>query len=142
MRLKSKSRSLPVDSSSSSPMVLVTQSGNTRRSSTPQLKTSRPCYNFTRVSCRFGDTCSGVSNNGGSSTNELLVKILGQLGITGSNNMEQNHINGTLVNTLGDLSTPSAQTTQPVAYYTSVSPSGFMPSPAHTYNSFEPAKVP
>nr|GEX37204.1 hybrid signal transduction histidine kinase M [Tanacetum cinerariifolium] len=98
MRLKSESQSLPVDSSSSSPIVLVTQSGNTRRSFTPQLKTSRPCYNFARGSCRFGDTCrfvhdpymqakysnkspwssssnnnSGVSNNGGSSRNELLV---------------------------------------------------------------------
>nr|GEZ43995.1 hybrid signal transduction histidine kinase M [Tanacetum cinerariifolium] len=60
MRLKPKSQSLPVDSSSSSPMVLVTQSGNNRCSSTPQVETLRPCYNFTRGSCRFGDPCRFV----------------------------------------------------------------------------------
>ncbi|GJU71830.1 ribonuclease H-like domain-containing protein [Tanacetum coccineum] len=57
MRLKSKSQALPVDSSSSSPMVLMAESGNTRRSSTTtQVKSWRPCYNFAKGSCQFGDT--------------------------------------------------------------------------------------
>nr|GEY70316.1 hypothetical protein [Tanacetum cinerariifolium] len=106
MQLKPKSQSLPVDSSSSSPMVLVAQSGNNHCSSIPQVKTSRPCYTFARGSCRFGDPCrfvhasymqansnnnslcssssntSCISNNEGNTTNELLGKLLGQLEVS------------------------------------------------------------
>nr|GEV58499.1 ribonuclease H-like domain-containing protein [Tanacetum cinerariifolium] len=56
----SKAQSLPVDSSSSSHMVLMAESGTTRRSSTPQVKSWRPCYNFVRGSCRFGNECKFV----------------------------------------------------------------------------------
>ncbi|GJT76122.1 ribonuclease H-like domain-containing protein [Tanacetum coccineum] len=50
MRLKSKSLALPLDSSSSSsPMVLMAESGTTRRSSTTnQVKSWRPCFNFAK----------------------------------------------------------------------------------------------
>nr|GEV92168.1 ribonuclease H-like domain-containing protein [Tanacetum cinerariifolium] len=63
MRLESKSQALPMDSSSSSPMVLVVESGNNRRSSTPQFKSSRPCY-FARGLCHFGNTCVTSPNSG------------------------------------------------------------------------------
>ena len=49
MRLKSKSLALPVDSSSSSPLVLMTQSGMSRRPSSPQVKYWRPCKRFLSV---------------------------------------------------------------------------------------------
>nr|GEU61180.1 hypothetical protein [Tanacetum cinerariifolium] len=55
MRLKSKSLSLPVDSLSSSPLVLMVESGINRRPSNPQVKSWRPCYNFAKGSCRFGN---------------------------------------------------------------------------------------
>ncbi|GJT99271.1 hypothetical protein Tco_1094789 [Tanacetum coccineum] len=42
MRLKSKSLSLPVDSSS--PLILMTQTGTPRRPSSPQIKSWRPCF--------------------------------------------------------------------------------------------------
>nr|GEV59374.1 hybrid signal transduction histidine kinase M [Tanacetum cinerariifolium] len=63
MRLNSKSQALPVDSSSSSPMILLAKSGNNLCSSTPQVKSSRPCFNFPKRSCRFGNTCKFVHND-------------------------------------------------------------------------------
>ncbi|GKE41494.1 hypothetical protein Tco_1468778, partial [Tanacetum coccineum] len=52
MRLKSQEIALPVDSSS--PMVLIAQTGTTRRPSNPQVKSWKPCFNFAKGSCRFG----------------------------------------------------------------------------------------
>ncbi|GJT75427.1 hybrid signal transduction histidine kinase M [Tanacetum coccineum] len=154
MWLKSKSQSLPVDSSSSSPMVLMAESGTNRRSSTPQVKSWRPCYNFAKGSCRFGDTCkfvhdaqakssttslwssssnaNGVSNSQGNTTNKLLAKLLGQLGTSGitcSNNLTPNNVTrpqGTSV--------PLALNSNLVTYHTTHSPAGFQPRPAHQYS--------
>ncbi|GKB73087.1 ribonuclease H-like domain-containing protein [Tanacetum coccineum] len=99
MRLKSKALTLPVDSSS--PMVLVAESSNNRRpTSTPQGKSWKPCFNFAKGTCRFGDSCRyvhdanarvGTSNstfNKGrgtntNNTNEILNKLLNQLGNLG-----------------------------------------------------------
>nr|GEW47854.1 GDSL esterase/lipase At3g48460-like [Tanacetum cinerariifolium] len=64
MRLKSKSLSLPVDSSSSSLVVLMAQSGVNRRPTTSQSKSSRPCFNFVKGSCRFGNECRYVHDLG------------------------------------------------------------------------------
>ncbi|GJS27459.1 ribonuclease H-like domain-containing protein [Tanacetum coccineum] len=119
MRLKSKALALPMDSSS--PMVLVVQSGNNRRSSsTPQVKSSRPCFNYAKGTCRFGDSCryvhdpnahlsnvnkgSGTSRN---STNDLLTQLLIKLG-----------------NMIITAPVPHVNTlnTTPVASYTSPSP--------------------
>ncbi|GJW26721.1 hypothetical protein Tco_0040532 [Tanacetum coccineum] len=49
MRLKSKPQALPVDSSSSSPMILLAESSNNRRPSTPQVKSWRPCFNLLKA---------------------------------------------------------------------------------------------
>ncbi|GKB35849.1 ribonuclease H-like domain-containing protein [Tanacetum coccineum] len=93
MRLKSRSHSLPVDSSSSSPMVLMAQSSTNRRPLNSQVKSWRPCFNFAKGFCRFGSDCKYVCNQnarnttiGGSkqftsTTDELLVKILDKVGL-------------------------------------------------------------
>nr|GEX79634.1 hybrid signal transduction histidine kinase M [Tanacetum cinerariifolium] len=61
MRLKSRAFALPVDSTS--PMVLVAESGNNwRPSSTPQVKSWRHCFNFAKGTCCFGDSCRYVHN--------------------------------------------------------------------------------
>nr|GEV57237.1 reverse transcriptase domain-containing protein [Tanacetum cinerariifolium] len=60
MRLKSKSQALHVDSSSSYSMILLAESGNTRRPSTPQVNSWRSCFNFAKGSCRFGSGCKFV----------------------------------------------------------------------------------
>ncbi|GJZ54924.1 ribonuclease H-like domain-containing protein [Tanacetum coccineum] len=127
MRLKSKAPTLPMDYSS--PMVIVAESGNIRRpTSTPQGKSWKPCFNFAKGSCSFGDSCHYVhdanarvssSNSGlnkGRETNEntthdLLNKLLNQLGNLGLNP------------TVAHMAT---HTTPPVAYATSPSP---IPSP-------------
>ncbi|GJU86194.1 ribonuclease H-like domain-containing protein [Tanacetum coccineum] len=57
-RLKSKELASPVDSSS--PMVLMAQSGTNRHPSNPQVKSWRPCFNFLKGSCRFGSECRYV----------------------------------------------------------------------------------
>ncbi|GKG22661.1 hybrid signal transduction histidine kinase M, partial [Tanacetum coccineum] len=59
MHLKSTAPSSLADLSS--PMVLMAESGTNRRSSTtPQAKSWRPCFNFARGTCRFGDACRYV----------------------------------------------------------------------------------
>ncbi|PWA86157.1 hypothetical protein CTI12_AA143700 [Artemisia annua] len=48
MRLKSKALAFPMDSSYSSPMILMAELGTSRRPSNPQVKSWRPCYNFAK----------------------------------------------------------------------------------------------
>ncbi|GJW42940.1 ribonuclease H-like domain-containing protein [Tanacetum coccineum] len=101
MRLKPKALNLPVDSSS--PMVLVAEAITNSRSSTSQGKSWKPCFNFAKGSCRFGDSCryvhdanarvtntsNGFNKGCGTSdnfTNELLTKLLAQLGNLGIHN--------------------------------------------------------
>ncbi|GJY27533.1 putative reverse transcriptase domain-containing protein [Tanacetum coccineum] len=108
MQLKSKSQALPIDSSSSSPMKLLAESGLNRPSSTAQVLSWRPCFNFAKGSCRFGSGCKFVhdasvnvkygtagcgSQSNGNDTNDLLVKLLGQLGVTGTTNLAPNNVN-------------------------------------------------
>nr|GEV38952.1 ribonuclease H-like domain-containing protein [Tanacetum cinerariifolium] len=59
MRLKSKVLSSPMDSST--PMVFVAgSSNNLRPSSTAQGKPWKPCFNFAKRNCRYGDSCRYV----------------------------------------------------------------------------------
>ncbi|GKB82641.1 ribonuclease H-like domain-containing protein [Tanacetum coccineum] len=95
-RLKSHALDLPVDSSS--PMVLMENLGTSRNSSstTPQVKSRNPCFNFAKGSCRFRETYrylhdatarSGTNlnrstrgrGNSDNTTNDLLQKLLHQL---------------------------------------------------------------
>nr|GEW09348.1 ribonuclease H-like domain-containing protein [Tanacetum cinerariifolium] len=94
MRLKSKSLALTEDSSSSSPLVLMAQTGTNRRPSSPQLKSRRPCFNFAKGSCRFGTECrfahdpnakigdvTSSKSSGRNNNDDLLVKLLERLGL-------------------------------------------------------------
>ncbi|GJW12876.1 ribonuclease H-like domain-containing protein [Tanacetum coccineum] len=104
MRLKSKALVSPVDSFS--PMVLMAGLGTPLPSTTTtQVKSWRPCFNFAKGTCRFGESCryvhdvnartgntSNASNAKGrgtndtpNTTNELLTKLLHQLGTIGIN---------------------------------------------------------
>ncbi|GKB54896.1 ribonuclease H-like domain-containing protein, partial [Tanacetum coccineum] len=84
MRLKSKALDLPVDSSS--PMVLMTEARTNSRSSMSQGKPWKPCFNFAKGSCRYGDSCHYVhdanarvsnTNSGMNSTipNSVIVAL-------------------------------------------------------------------
>ncbi|GKC86733.1 retrovirus-related pol polyprotein from transposon TNT 1-94, partial [Tanacetum coccineum] len=99
-QLKSKALSIPVDSSASSPMILMAESGTTRRPSNSQVKSWMSCDNFARGLCRFGSECRFVhyvnntsrgtgdnrgscdtrgSQQSGNTTEDLLVKLLSTL---------------------------------------------------------------
>nr|GEZ57442.1 hybrid signal transduction histidine kinase M [Tanacetum cinerariifolium] len=95
MRLKSKADSLLMDSFS--PMALMTESGNSHRSSsTPQVNPLKPCFHFAKGTCRFGDRCRFIhdanmknTNNHGvvtkeSTTEELRAKLLERLARDGA----------------------------------------------------------
>ncbi|GJR27217.1 ribonuclease H-like domain-containing protein [Tanacetum coccineum] len=140
MILKSKVLASPMDSSS--PMVFVTgSSNNSRPSSTAQGK-SKPCFNFAKGNCRFGDSCryvhdanarvpnatSGFNKGRGTSdnsTNDLLNKLLAQLGKLGMN-MSHTGTNVTLPNTIAPTVSSSISPTQnssmPIAYCANPSP--------------------
>ncbi|GJY95298.1 ribonuclease H-like domain-containing protein [Tanacetum coccineum] len=90
MRLKTKEIALPADSSS--PMVLMAQSGTPRRSSNTQGKSWKPCFNFANGSCRFVSACHYVhdlsakpitnthaKHSSFNNTEALLTKILDKL---------------------------------------------------------------
>ncbi|GJW56271.1 ribonuclease H-like domain-containing protein [Tanacetum coccineum] len=110
IRLMSKVLTLPVDSS---PLrVLVVESSTNSHSSMSQGKSWKPCFNFSKGSCRFGNSCryvhdanarvsnanSGFNKGRGTSentTNDLLTKLLAQLSHLGMNVVMSN--NGTNV---------------------------------------------
>ncbi|GJZ24254.1 ribonuclease H-like domain-containing protein [Tanacetum coccineum] len=109
-------------------MVLVAESGNSRRSSsTPHTKPWKPCFNFAKGTCRFGEGCRFVhdakiknaTTHGvgakGSTTEELLTKILGHLGMT--TNLDSPSDNGSSSNRLS-----TAQNVTPNVFYASASP--------------------
>ncbi|GKC66374.1 ribonuclease H-like domain-containing protein [Tanacetum coccineum] len=88
MRLKT----IPEDSSSSSPMVLLAESGTSRRPSNPQVKSLRPCFNFAKGSCLYGSDChylhdatskpaASSSRHSSHTTQALLIKLLDKLGV-------------------------------------------------------------
>ncbi|GKE11437.1 hybrid signal transduction histidine kinase M [Tanacetum coccineum] len=101
MRLKSEVLASPIDSST--PMVFVAgSSNNSRPSSTAQGKPWKPCFNFAKGNCRYGDSyryvhdanarvpnaTSGFNKGCMTSknpTNELLNKFLAQLEKLGMN---------------------------------------------------------
>ncbi|GJS81866.1 hybrid signal transduction histidine kinase M [Tanacetum coccineum] len=75
-------------------MVLMADSGNSRRSLSSQDKSWRPCFNFAKGTCRFGDGCrfvhdanaqnntnSGVDINN-SSIDDLLARLVERLGLS------------------------------------------------------------
>ncbi|GKD82237.1 hybrid signal transduction histidine kinase M [Tanacetum coccineum] len=75
MRLKSRAQATPIDSSSSSLMVLLANSGNsTRRPNVAHVKLKKPCFNFDKGFCHFCDNCKfihGGTSNGVKGNNSL-----------------------------------------------------------------------
>nr|GEV98900.1 ribonuclease H-like domain-containing protein [Tanacetum cinerariifolium] len=162
MRLKSKALALPVDSLS--PMVLVAESSTNSRSSTSQGKSWKPCFNFAKGSCRFGDLCryvhdvnarnanSGFNKGRGTSENtnhDLLNKLLAQLGHLGLNvSMSNNGTNVTLPNpvtvtlTVTGPNIASAVPTAPHAFYASPGTSlGPNPTPLPGFSALAQAHL-
>ncbi|GJR14621.1 ribonuclease H-like domain-containing protein [Tanacetum coccineum] len=144
MRLKSKVLALPMDSSS--PMVLVVETSTNSRSSTSQGKSWKPCFNFAKGSCRFGDSCryvhdanARVSNaNSGinkireisdNTTNDLLTKLLAQLGHLGMNVAMSN--NGTNVTLPNQVTVTPTVTGPNIAYNVPTAPHAFYASPVN-----------
>ncbi|GJW19429.1 ribonuclease H-like domain-containing protein [Tanacetum coccineum] len=122
MCLKSKVNALPVDSSSN--MVLMAQSGDTRRPTNPQVKSWKPCFNFTKGTCRFGEKCRYVHDTNMRSNTNISTNSTSQGSTVGKNN-ENNTMHALLnklikqignlnVNTL--LATNSSRPTDPMAY--------------------------
>nr|GEW81870.1 ribonuclease H-like domain-containing protein [Tanacetum cinerariifolium]GEZ35759.1 ribonuclease H-like domain-containing protein [Tanacetum cinerariifolium] len=163
MRLKSKALALPVDSLS--PMVLVAESSTNSRSYTSQGKSWKPCFNFAKGSCRFGDLCRYVHDanarnansrfNKGRETSEntthdLLNKLLAQLGHLGLNvAMSNNGTNVTLPNpvtatlTVTGPNIASTVPTAPHAFYASPGTSlGPNPTPLPGFSALAQAHLP
>nr|GEU72342.1 ribonuclease H-like domain-containing protein [Tanacetum cinerariifolium] len=123
---------LPVDSSSAYPMVLMADSGISRRPSNEQVKSWRPCHNFAKGVCRFGNSCKfmhdvnakpSVTRNNetkGNNTDELLVKLLGRLGL--STDMDTTSKNGTTSKSI------VTSLDKPVVYHTTTSSQYYPPS--------------
>ncbi|GJR33245.1 ribonuclease H-like domain-containing protein [Tanacetum coccineum] len=127
MSLKSKSLALLVDSSFASPMILMAETGMPRPPYTPQVKSWRPCYNFAKGACRFGNNCKFVYDSNaksgdtssskvtGNNTDELLVMLLSKLGIHDG----LNHIGRNKTNSTSTVTTPLAPgPTTPSAFHT------------------------
>ncbi|GJU09363.1 ribonuclease H-like domain-containing protein [Tanacetum coccineum] len=122
IRLKTMDISLPVDPSS--PMALVADSGNSRRSSSvPHVKPWKPCFNYAKGTCRFGERCRFVHDpnvrntpnnsveSNASNMDEILVKLLGRLGL----NSKQD------ISTVGPSNNNSTPTQpSPTGYYVSL----------------------
>ncbi|GJW54370.1 ribonuclease H-like domain-containing protein [Tanacetum coccineum] len=165
MILKSKVVSLPVDSSS--PMVLVAETSTNSRSSTSQGKSWKPCFNFAKGTCRFGDSCryvhdanarvsnanSGFNKGCGTSkntTNDLLTNLLAQLGHLGMNvAMSNNGTNvtlpthATITPTVTGPNIASNVPTVPHAFYTSPGTSlGPNSTPPHGFPPLAQAHIP
>ncbi|GKA79311.1 ribonuclease H-like domain-containing protein [Tanacetum coccineum] len=142
---------------SSTPMVFVAgSSNNSRPSSTAQGKPWKPCFNFAKGNCRYGDSCrcvhdanarvpnatSGFNKGRGTSenpTNELLNKLLAQLEKLGMN-MSHTSTN-TITPTISSSISPAQNSSVPIAYYASPSPTA--PSGPSAPPGFPmPAQVP
>ncbi|GJT18992.1 ribonuclease H-like domain-containing protein, partial [Tanacetum coccineum] len=130
MRLKSRAQVAHVDSISSSPMIFLANSGsNTRRSPPSTEKVNKPCFNFNKDSCRFGEYCKFLHN--GVHGNPPSLSSRGSSStINSTSNLTQNEITtlqgllakmGTIRNSTGLGNTPVPNNTglsNPVAYNT------------------------
>nr|GEU56097.1 retrovirus-related Pol polyprotein from transposon TNT 1-94 [Tanacetum cinerariifolium] len=119
--LKTMNIALPVDPSSH--MALAADSGNSRHSSSmPHVKSWKPCFNYAKGTCWFGERCRFIhdpnvrntpNNNveiNASNIDEILVKLLGRLGL----NSKQD------ISTVGPSNNNSTPTQpSPTAYYVS-----------------------
>ncbi|GKA99223.1 ribonuclease H-like domain-containing protein [Tanacetum coccineum] len=73
----SKLHSLPMYSSSSSPMVRMAESGTNRSPSNPQVKSWRPFYDSAKDSCHFGNDCKFVRDTNAKTGDTSGSQMLG-----------------------------------------------------------------
>ncbi|GKC79145.1 ribonuclease H-like domain-containing protein [Tanacetum coccineum] len=84
MRLKSRAQATYIDYTSSSPMVLLANSGiNTWRSTPSTKKANKPCFNFNKGLCQFGDYCKFL-HNGVHDDMRTLQNLLAKLRFDGN----------------------------------------------------------
>nr|GEW82834.1 putative reverse transcriptase domain-containing protein [Tanacetum cinerariifolium] len=163
MRLKSRTNSTYFESTSSSPMVLLANSGvNAWRSTNSNEKVNKPCFNFNKGSCRFGDRCkflhNGVHGNPSlrsssvprstvaSSSNlsytdmQTLQSILAKLKINGSMVKRQNNNNSGVPNSTSPMALYASPHGSGPMYSTFNSPPGFNPLPQAQYVQYTPAQ--
>ncbi|GJX62935.1 ribonuclease H-like domain-containing protein [Tanacetum coccineum] len=113
MRLKSRTQATYVDSTSSSPMVLLANSNASSRRSTPSTENvHKSCFNFNKGSCRFGEYCKFLHN--GVHGNSSLLSSHGSTAtatVPSSSNLTHNEII-TLQGLLAKLGTNGNTTVQ------------------------------
>ncbi|GKD84898.1 ribonuclease H-like domain-containing protein, partial [Tanacetum coccineum] len=89
MQLKSRVQDTFIYSTSSSPMVLLANSDPNARRATPSTeKVNKPCFNFNKGSCRFGEYCK-FFHNGVHSNSSLLSSRGSSYNVTSSSNLTQ-----------------------------------------------------
>ncbi|GJX70161.1 ribonuclease H-like domain-containing protein [Tanacetum coccineum] len=171
IRLKSQAQATSIDSTSTSPMVLLANSGNsTRRSNVASDKVNKPCFHFNKGFCRFGEHCkflhngvhgnhslwsnsapsSNVASSPNMTPNDMMALIqtqhalLAKLGYNGTTNIGKSHGPSTVLNSNGN--------TTPVALHMSLngplpsfsmfnSPPGFL-SPQQTQHfCYQPTQL-
>ncbi|GJV80206.1 ribonuclease H-like domain-containing protein [Tanacetum coccineum] len=114
MRLKLKVLASPMDSSSLLAFV-ASSSNNSRPSSTAQGKSWKPCFNFAKGNCRFGDSCRYVHDANARVPNATSGFNKGRMYMshTGTN---------TVAPTVSSSISPAQSSSVPIAYYASPSP--------------------
>nr|GEY74033.1 hybrid signal transduction histidine kinase M [Tanacetum cinerariifolium] len=106
MRLKSRAQATFVDYNSSSPMVLLANSGiNTWRSTPSTEKVNKPFFNFNKGSCRFGEYCkflhNGVHDDMTHDDMRTLQNNLAKLGFDGNSTTTKPFGSGSSVGSSG-----------------------------------------
>lgn len=127
MRHKARSHDPLTDSSASSPMALLANTGsNTRRSFTSMDKVHKPCNNFLKGYCRFGASCRFL-HNGVHGSNEQPTSNT----VTPSDMQNLQLLLAKLGCSAPTIGPPSITQTPkvPTAYYTS--PPGFGLNPSY-----------
>ncbi|GJT59907.1 hybrid signal transduction histidine kinase M [Tanacetum coccineum] len=142
MRLKSRAQATYVNYTSSSPMVLLANSGiNTWRSTSSTEKANKPCFNFNKGLCRFGKYCKFL-HNGVHDDMRTLQNLLAKLGFDG---------NSTSAKPFGTSTVQQRnETNQHVAFHTNSnapllatlnSPHGFNNPPQAQHVYYTPAQL-
>ncbi|GJY05452.1 ribonuclease H-like domain-containing protein [Tanacetum coccineum] len=148
MRLKSRPQTTYVDSTSSSLMVLLANfCSNTRHSNSSTEKLHKPCFNFNKGSCWFGEHYkflhngvqgntslwsnstphSNVSSSPNFSTNDILTlqSLLAKLVVTGHISNGQSIITSGVQHSTSPMALHTTPTRSSPCYATFNSPPGF-----------------
>nr|GEY37567.1 ribonuclease H-like domain-containing protein [Tanacetum cinerariifolium] len=150
MRLKSPTNSTYFESTSSSPMVLLANSGvNAWRSTNSIEMVNKPSFNFNKGSCRFGDHCKFL-HNGVHGNPSLWSSSVPRSTVASSSNLSNTDmqtlqsilaklkINGSMVKGQNNNNSGVSNSTSPMALYASPHGSGPMYSTFNSPPDFNP----